>query len=53
MTTDLTKRDEFDFGIDLSDMMMIVMMVVMVSVLTTVTATSTQVAKLVNVEGNI
>ncbi|MBA7710638.1 hypothetical protein ES703_119583 [subsurface metagenome] len=42
MTTDLTKKDELDLGIDISDMMMIIMMVVMASVLSTVTTTSTQ-----------
>jgi len=37
MTKEVAKRDEFDFGFELSDMMMIIMMVVMVSVLTQIT----------------
>ncbi len=43
MTTDLTKQDEFDIGIDLSDMMMLVMMIVMVSLVQSVGTLSAQV----------
>ncbi|MBA7701649.1 hypothetical protein ES703_110392 [subsurface metagenome] len=42
MTTDLTKQDSMDLGIDISDLMMIMMMLMMVSLLTTVIPTATQ-----------
>jgi len=42
MSTDLTKRDDFDIGIDMSDMMMVIMMVVMASVLGNVSMQNTQ-----------
>jgi len=38
VTTALAKQDELDFGIDFSDMMMIVMMVIMMSLLTSMTS---------------
>lgn len=41
MTKELTTRDEFDLGIDLSDMMMIIMMIVMMSVMASVASTVT------------
>lgn len=33
MTTDITKRDDMDLGIDVSDLMMIMMMIMMVSLI--------------------
>lgn len=38
MTSDLVKRDDFDIGFELSDLMMIVMMVVMVSLMSAITS---------------
>jgi len=43
MANELVKQDEFDLGIDFSDMMMIVMMVVMVSILQSVSTLAAQV----------
>lgn len=42
MTTDITKQDDMDLGIDLSDMMMIMMMIMMVSLMATVIPAATQ-----------
>lgn len=42
MAKDLVKQDEFDFGFEFSDMMMIMMMVMMVSVVSGMTATAAQ-----------
>ncbi len=42
MTTDITKQDDMDLGIDMSDMMMMMMMIMMVSLLTTVIPAATQ-----------
>lgn len=45
MAKDLVKQDDFDFGIDVSDMMMMIMMIVMVSVISSMTATTAQAAQ--------
>ena len=45
MTTIQAKQDDFDFGIDFSDMMMLVMMIIMVSVLSSVATSSAQTAQ--------
>ncbi len=42
MTSDITKQDDMDLGIDMSDMMMMMMMIMMVSLLTTVVPAATQ-----------
>ena len=38
MANDIAKQDDFDMGIDFSDLMMIIMMVIMMSILPTITA---------------
>ncbi len=47
MAKDLAKQDDFDFdfGIDMSSMMMMIMMVVMVSVVSSLTTTTAQAAQ--------
>lgn len=46
MTTDLTKQDEFDLGIDLSSLMMMVMMVVLVQIIASTSLLTSQVSGL-------